>query len=204
MLLKPPIRAMVLFVELVLVLLTIMSFLSPQGVWAIKGKCWGHLGVGGDSTGKSVSLCPVYGNSLHLQTNPRHPVTSIVDLTTGLRPDLLWAYIQSPLSPSSFLRSPPSRASPPHRRAPWLLYHFLAATCSSCPPLLHGPPLCLPVTSSSSPAWHHDGLTTIPHIPSEVQSSERASRNVAPDTQETALCHGVRSIHQHSQMQVGT
>lgn len=38
---------MVLRVELVLAFHTLIHVLSPQGVWAIKGKCWGHLGVGG-------------------------------------------------------------------------------------------------------------------------------------------------------------
>lgn len=41
-----PKPTMVLFVELVPVLLITMSVLSLQGVWTIKGKCWGHLGGG--------------------------------------------------------------------------------------------------------------------------------------------------------------
>lgn len=185
---------MVLFVELVPVFLTIMSFLNPQEVGAIKGKCWGHLGVGRDKTGESVSLCV---RDMATPSTCRHiPATSIVDLSTGLRPGLLWASFtfRVPLTSSSFLRSVPS---PAHCRAPWLLYHFLAAAYSSCPAysvhrcvymgLLWFSPFGFILGSQQS-------LTFLRKC--------RALKNVSPIPRNITLPR-VRPINQHSQMVVG-
>lgn len=159
-LLEPLTPAMVLFVELVPVLLTAMSFLSPRGVRAIKGKCWGHLGVGEYSTGESVSLC--VGYMATPSTCRQIPATSIVGLTTGLRLGLFWASFtfRAPLSSSSFLRSVPSPASLQSTLAPEPL------------------PGCNKQFSSSFVAvfWFspfvfcHAGLMTVPYIPQKCRA----------------------------------
>lgn len=183
---------MVLFGELVPVLLTIMSFLSPRGVGAIKGKCWGHLGVGRDKTGESVSLC--VQDMATPSTCGQIPATSFVDLSTGLRPGLLWASFtfRVPLTSSSFLRSVLSPASLQSALAPVPLPGCHVQFLSS----LQRPLLCLHGTPLVFPVWLHTGLTTFLH-------KCRALKNVSSIPRNITLPR-VRPINQHSHMEAGT
>lgn len=85
---------MVLPVELVLAVHTLICFLSPQRVWAIKGKCWGHLGVGGEVGRQLREEClPVSGLWATPSSCGQTPATLAHPLWNQLRlrQGLLWA-----------------------------------------------------------------------------------------------------------------